>query len=60
MKINSHNEWDKLREVVVGTMGARAGLVFPRPGAVSVDLLEKADKLAREAYPQWLVGPSPS
>jgi len=55
VKINSHNEWDRLREVIVGTMGHRAGVVFPRPGQITEELLDKVDKLSREAYPAWLV-----
>ncbi len=53
MKINSHNEWDKLREIVVGKAEGQAPLVFSK-GSVSEELLEKTNKLAREAYPQWL------
>ena len=54
-KINSHNEWDPLKEIVVGYGDARAGLIFPQQGPVSAELQEKAKKLAREAFPQWLV-----
>ena len=53
MKINSHNEWDKLREVIVGRGEGHGALVFPH-GLVSEELLEKSVKLARQAYPQWL------
>lgn len=55
MMINSHNEWDKLREVIVGQGGTKACLIFPRPGPIPPGLFEKAERLAREAYPQWLV-----
>lgn len=51
MKLNSHNEWDPLRVVVVGTVeGFAPGLEIPnaQPG-----LLEEARELAGEAYPQW-------
>ncbi|KKT81455.1 MAG: hypothetical protein A3B99_04135 [Candidatus Yanofskybacteria bacterium RIFCSPHIGHO2_02_FULL_44_12b] len=54
MKINSHNEWDKLKEIIVGRAEGHAPLVFPH-GLVSPELLEKSVKLARQAYPQWLV-----
>lgn len=53
MKINSHNEWDKLREVIVGKGEGQAPLVF-KHGLVSEELLEKSVKLAKQAYPQWL------
>ncbi len=55
MKINSHNEWDRLREVIVGRGGTKACLIFQKPGPIPPDLVEKAQNLAREAYPQWLV-----
>src|SRR3989344_4603660 len=53
-KINSHNEWDPLKEIVVGYGDARAGLIFPGQGPVSEELQSKAKQLAAEAYPQWL------
>ena len=28
MKVNSHNEWDTLKEIIVGNADARASLVF--------------------------------
>ena len=51
MKLNSHNEWDPLKAVVVGTVeGFSPGLEIPdaRSG-----VLEGALELARKAYPQW-------
>ena len=51
MKLNSHNEWDPLKAVVVGTVaGFRPGLELPGhvPGA-----LDSAEQLARQAYPAW-------
>ena len=51
MKLNSHNEWDPLKAVIVGTVeGFAAGLELadPRPG-----VLEAAVKIAAKAYPQW-------
>lgn len=53
MKINSHNEWDKLREIIVGRGDGHANLIFP-PGLVTEELLHKATALARKAFPQWL------
>lgn len=55
MKINSHNEWDTLKEIIVGRGDGYAPLIFPNAGLVNEDLFKKADRLAREAYPQWLV-----
>jgi N-dimethylarginine dimethylaminohydrolase len=55
MKVNSHNEWDKLREVIVGKAEGHASLVFSTPLPPSEELLEKAKALARKAFPQWLV-----
>lgn len=51
MKLNSHNEWDPLKTVVVGTIeGFSAGLELadPRPG-----VMEGAMELVKTAYPQW-------
>ncbi len=55
MKINSHNEWDKLREIIVGRAEGQTYLTYPESGALTEELLEKATGLAREAFPQWLV-----
>jgi N-dimethylarginine dimethylaminohydrolase len=55
-KINSHNEWDRLREVIVGTAeGSMGVLTWNRPGPVPEDIREKAYELARSAYPQWFL-----
>jgi len=55
MKINSHNEWDPLKEVIVGKAEGHACLVFPENQPPSEEILEKATALARKAFPQWLV-----
>ena len=55
MKINSHNEWDHLREIIVGRAEGRACLSFSTPLPPSDGVLEKADMLARKAFPEWLV-----
>lgn len=56
MKINSHNEWDKLREVVLGSAGhTMAALTWERPELIPSGVLEKATALAKQAYPQWLL-----
>ena len=55
MKINSHNEWDPLKEVIVGKAEGHACLVFPANQPPSEEILENATALARKAFPQWLV-----
>ena len=55
MKINSHNEWDKLREIIVGRAEGQTCLTYPESETLTEELLEKSTKLAREAFPQWLV-----
>jgi len=56
MKINSHNEWDPIREVIVGTADSTVvGLEFPAGAPPSETLLEKAFAIARKAYPGWYV-----
>ncbi len=54
MRINSHNEWDTLREIIVGRGDGHAHLVFPH-GPVSEELLHRATALAKKAFPQWLI-----
>ena len=56
MKINSHNEWDKLREVVLGSADKQAAvLTWDRRDAIPEKSLKKAIELSKEAYPQWLL-----
>ena len=55
MRINSHNEWDRLREIIVGCAESMACLIFPTAGAIPEKLKEEATALARQAYPQYLV-----
>lgn len=51
MKLNSHNEWDSLKTVVVGTVAAFSpGLEVSDAAG---DTLERAVSLAQKAYPQW-------
>ena len=54
-KINSHNEWDRLREVIVGVAEAKASLEFSTTGPISDKNLNAINELAHEAYPQWLM-----
>lgn len=55
MKLNSHNEWDTLREVIVGNAENTACLAFSSTRPVSEETREKIEQLAREAYPQRLL-----
>jgi len=53
-KINSHNEWDKLKEIIVGTAaGTTATLSWMRPGAVPEGLMDKASEISAKACPKW-------
>lgn len=55
MKVSSHNEWGKLREIIVGRAEGRACLGFSTPLPPSEAIIEKAEALASKAFPQWLV-----
>lgn len=49
MKLNSDNEWDPLKVVVVGTIqGYSPGLEGP-----DAAVLRQAEELVKQAYPQW-------
>ncbi|MGY8903036.1 MAG: hypothetical protein ACKVIH_00595 [Burkholderiales bacterium] len=53
-RVNSHNEWDKLKEVIVGTAdGTTAALIWMRPGPIPPDVMEKARAIAAKACPKW-------
>jgi len=52
--MNSHNEWDRLQEVIVGTVDhMTVGLEFSPAKPVTPALLEKAAKISRQAIPDW-------
>ncbi len=54
MKINSHNGWDKLREVIVGTAdGTVGGLTWNKSKAPSQKILDEAVELSKKACPKW-------
>ena len=55
MKINSHNEWDTLKEIIVGNAESMACLIFSSPKPVSEKTMETAYELARKAYPKYLL-----
>ena len=53
-KISSFNEWDPLREVIVGSsLGTMATLTWKKPEAPNPKILEKAYSVARQACPEW-------
>tara|TARA_Y100001978_G_scaffold203424_1_gene229201 strand:- start:5146 stop:5355 length:210 start_codon:yes stop_codon:yes gene_type:complete len=54
-KINSHNEWDKLKEIIVGTsIGTMATLTWKNKNEPSEEVLTKAYELAQKACPKCL------
>ena len=55
MKINSHNEWDELKEIIVGNGESIAPLIFSSNQYVSEKKLETAYELAQQAYPKYFV-----
>jgi glycine amidinotransferase/scyllo-inosamine-4-phosphate amidinotransferase 1 len=56
MKINSHNEWDTLKEVIVGSAEkTMAVLTWVNSRPLVDSIKEKAVKLAKKAYPQWFL-----
>jgi len=55
-KINSHNEWDTLREIIVGSAeGSMAVLTCSRPEQIPEKIKEQAYSIAKKAYPQWFL-----
>lgn len=55
-KINSHNEWDKLKEVIVGdAKGTRATLSWDNEKPIEKEKLDKAISLSKKASPKWFV-----
>lgn len=54
-KINSHNEWDKLKEIIVGRAeGTTATMTWKNQKLLSQKELDEAMLIAKEASPQWL------
>jgi len=54
--LNSHNEWDKLQEIIVGTAKNSKGCFFWKNNKkISPKNFNKALKLAQEAYPKWYI-----
>ncbi len=54
MKINSHNEWDTLKEVILGRAEGPASLRFLSNKIPTENVLNKAKDLSAQAYPKWL------
>lgn len=55
-KLNSHNEWDKLREIIVGTAeGSMATLTWNKPEPIPDKIREQAYAVAKKAFPQWFL-----
>jgi glycine amidinotransferase/scyllo-inosamine-4-phosphate amidinotransferase 1 len=53
-RINSHNEWDRLKEIIVGSAkGTKAVLTWPYPDPIPEEVGRKAAKLAEQAHPKW-------
>ena len=53
-KINSHNEWDKLKEIIVGRAeGTTATMTWKNQRLLSQKELDEAMLIAKEASPQW-------
>ena len=53
-KINSHNEWDKLKEIIVGTaQGTMSTLTWRGMEPPKQEILDKAYKLAKDSCPKW-------
>jgi glycine amidinotransferase len=56
MKINSHNEWDKLIEVVLGSADKQSAVItWDHNNKISNENINKALSLSKEAYPKWLL-----
>ncbi len=56
MAVNSHNEWDNLKEVIVGTAeGSSAVLAWQHADPPTQDLMDKATRLSAGAFPDWFL-----
>lgn len=55
-RINSHNEWDALKEAVVGTATGTVGtLTWRKLGPIPERLFDQGIAIAKAASPQWYV-----
>ena len=56
MKINSHNEWDKLIEVIVGSAkGIASTIEWHSPDPIPEKIRDRAIELGQKASPKWFV-----
>jgi len=55
MKVNCHNEWDKLREVIVGKAAPGASLAFSSNRPLTEETESKLESWGAEVFPQWLI-----
>ena len=55
MKVNSHNEWDKLREIIVGKAETRSCLAFSTTTPPSEEILKKLEACATKVFPQSMI-----
>lgn len=55
MKINCHNEWDKLREVIVGTVEGGPCMAYSTKQKVTPEQHKRVLELAALAYPKAMI-----
>lgn len=56
MKINSHNGWDKLKEIIVGSAeGTHAVLTWQKKDPIPENVLAEASEINKLAHPQWFI-----
>ena len=57
MKLNSHNEWDKLKEVIVGSAQNSCAVMTWRNSKKSLtdNLIKEAISLSKKAMPQTII-----
>ena len=54
--LNSHNEWDKLQEIIVGTAKNSTGCFYWKEQfRVSQKKIDLALKLSKQAFPKWYI-----
>ena len=56
MKLNSHNEWDKLKEIIVGSAGGtHAVLTWHKQDSIPEKVLREAHEINKSAHPKWFL-----
>jgi len=55
MKVNSHNEWDKLLEVIVGRAESIAEMIMPFDSHLSEEQMHEAFEIAHSAFPKNII-----